>query len=98
MTPKLGFVLKELPPTKQRLRYRVSPAPGFLMSLRAIGGQMEALGRFLKSLAKEDGNRDYEALLLRAQTFTDGSLEFEVMLAPKKTPAPTQPDLPKEPL
>ncbi len=71
-------------PDEQRIKYKVTPLPGQVMSLEAIGGQMVALAKLLKANAKEaDPGTKWNTFILGISTFESGEIEFEVLIAPK---------------
>ena len=71
-------------PREQKLIYKITPAPGRLMKLENIGGQMVAIAKLLKSCAKQEKETaKCEVLILNIMTSEAGEITFEVAIAPR---------------
>lgn len=78
-------------PKEQRIKYKVTPMPGGIMSASSIGGQLRALARLLEWEAKDDEPKGkLGTFILGAYTHEDGTIEFDLMVAPKTLGNPSQ--------
>jgi hypothetical protein len=72
-------------PSEQRLSYRVRPNDGGFLTAAAVGGQIEAIADLLERIAKKDNpDQKWQVAITAAYTEADGSLNFELLLAPHK--------------
>lgn len=89
-------VLSYAVPDDQRIKYKVTPLPGQVMSLETIGGQMVALAKLLKASAREaDPTTKWGSFILGIETFATGEIEFEVLIAPKGVTPQAKVDTPQ---
>lgn len=72
-------------PKTQTIKYHVKPLPGHIMSAKSVAQQIEALCDCLVAGCNKESGIRWNALLLNIETKEDGSMEFELMLAPKKS-------------
>lgn len=80
-------------PKEQRLVYRITPLPGKFMNAEAVGKQLTAIARLLKSVAQQDEKpTKWAVLLLNITTEESGAIEFEVAIAPYTQPAASSDD------
>lgn len=69
---------------KQRLTYRVVPAPGRPMMLSSVGGQLVALAKALEAAGRSCNPKGQERCFLGGITMDeDGAISFDVIVAPK---------------
>lgn len=84
-------------PDDQRIQYRITPLPGRMMSLEAIGGQLQALGKVWKACSAGEKVK-FEPFVLGIETDAEGSVTFTIALLPRvkgcgaKRPAPQSVD------
>ena len=83
LEPETAVALVARAGTAQRLKYRITPQPGSLMSAKGIGGQLTALADLMETLAKEDGGPRVHVLVPTITTDpADGSVCFDLLVCP----------------
>lgn len=79
-TPQLALAARAS--NRQRLQYKITPSPDSLMTLKSIGGQLQALGELFEAIAKDHGEKVLVGLAGIAMDQSDGSITFDVLVLP----------------
>lgn len=66
---------------KQKFSYRVYPNESNMMQAEAIGGQLVAMDKLMRAIAREDGAK-VRTYIDRVETHDDNSLEFHLVVLP----------------
>jgi len=76
-------------PDDQCISYRITPKPGSLMSATGIAKQLLAISKMME--APEDGLR-WKVMLRAIFTEADGSIRFDLAVAPKQSALKSRPE------
>lgn len=71
----VGRVLPE-----QRVKYTVTPQANALMSCEGLGGQIAAIGKLIKTVAKEDGQKAHALIGGISMDGRTGAITFEIVV------------------
>lgn len=66
---------------EQKFSYRVYPEHNNMMQAEAIGGQLVAMDKLMRAIAREDGGK-VRTYINRIETHDDSSLEFHLVALP----------------
>lgn len=77
-----AFALAAKASTAQKVYYTVTPEANRLLSCQGLGGQIVALGDFLKQLAKDQGE-EVHTLISGINTDEQGVVSFEIVICPE---------------
>jgi hypothetical protein len=65
----------------QRFQYKVTPIEGQMMQAEAIGGQLVAIDKMMRAIAREDGGR-VRTYISSVAMDVDGAIVFDIAVLP----------------